>query len=711
MPQKTKRKPKPKPKKPAKSKGYAGYKNQQAQISRERSETGRDIGPLREKANPKREKACRLDLKLFIETYLPDLFPLAWCQDHLDAIAKLQGCILRGDQYAFAMPRGSGKTTLSIAAALWAIVYGHRRYLMLIGATDEKAEILLSGVKAAIETNDVLAEDFPEVCDPVRRLERIANRAHGQLLDGQPTRLTWTSDEIAIATIEGSVASGSVMRAAGLTGSSLRGPVKYLSDGTAIRPDVAILDDPQTDESSISVTQNAQRTRLINGAVLGMAGPKRKIAVVMPCTVISPGDMVERFLDREKNPQWQGSRTKMLLSFPKNEQWWDKYRELRKTSLQAGNGGKEATELYKAEQAIADEGAVAAWPERFVDGTISAIQTAMNIWIDNPRAFMAEYQNDPMSDDPSSDLVELNAEELQKKINQVPRLHVPRECGRVTAFIDVQQQILFYAVCAWDERFGGAVIDYGAYPEQNRAYFTAADARPSLADRYPGMQTAAAIYAGLTDLSNYLLTRVYSQMETKASLKIERLLIDARYETDTVCKAIRQSPFNSLIFPAQGFGITAAKVPFSECPLKPGQRRGRNWILAAPEASRGRVVKVDSNLWKSFTRERLAAPMGEAGCLSLFGSRQADHQLLSEHLTTEFRTITSGRGRTLEEWAMRPGRNENHWWDCIVGNAVAASVQGLVWNPSGSAVPIVVKRKKNIEELWKEAQARQGATA
>lgn len=671
---------------------------------------GREIGPLPDVVDPERREACRYSLRLFIETYLKDRFPLNWCDDHLKAIERLEGCILRGDRYAFAMPRGAGKTSLCIAASIWATFYGHRRYVFLVGATDQKGEALLDGVKKACEMNDLLFEDFPAICFPVRALNRIAHRAAGQTLDGESTMIEWTSNKVSFAWIPGrSEASGALILSAGLTGSALRGPVLFLPSGEAVRPDLVLLDDPQTDESAISTTQNAYRERLIKGTVLGMAGPKKKIAVVMPCTVIAPGDLAERFLDRERNPQWQGFRTKMLYSMPTNEKWWDNYRQVRKESLQAGHGGREATELYEREREIADEGAVAAWPERFEDGTVSAIQTAMNFWIDNPRQFFAEYQNEPLSDDPLNDLTELDADTICKKLTQVSRHQVPRDCGRLTAFIDVQQQILFYAVVAWDEKYGGSVIDYGAFPEQNRAYFTAADARPTLSDTFPGMQTAAAIYAGLSALSNTLLTREYVQAETGATLKIERLLVDARYETDTVCKMVRQSPFNALMHPAQGFGITAAKMPVSEWPKKTGDRRGVNWVLRAPAASRGRVVQVDTNLWKSFTRERLAAPMGATGCLMLFGNRQSDHQLFSEHMTAEYRTITSGRGRTLEEWAPRPGRKENHWWDCVVGCAVAASVQGLVWNVSGSPMPKREKKKVDIEQLWKEAERAQGA--
>ena len=39
---------------------------------------------------------------------------------------------------------------------------------------------------------------------------------------------------------------------------------------------------------------------------------------------------------------------------------------------------------------------------------------------------------------------------------------------------------------------------------------------------------------------------------------------------------------------------------------------------------------------------------------------------------------TEGRGRTVDEWKLRAAAVDNHWLDCLVGCAVAASVQGAV---------------------------------
>ena len=89
-----------------------------------------------------------------------------------------------------------------------------------------------------------------------------------------------------------------------------------------------------------------------------------------------------------------------------------------------------------------------------------------------------------------------------------------------------------------------------------------------------------------------------------------------------------------------------------------------------------RHVVFDTNYWKSFVHARLAVSMGGRGCLSLFGDTSDHHRMFAEHLTAEYRVKTEGRGRTVDEWKLRPERGDNHWFDCLVGCAAAASLQG-----------------------------------
>ena len=104
---------------------------------------------------------------------------------------------------------------------------------------------------------------------------------------------------------------------------------------------------------------------------------------------------------------------------------------------------------------------------------------------------------------------------------------------------------------------------------------------------------------------------------------------------------------------------------------------GHNWRMPTIKGRRAiRHVVFDANYWKSFIYARLDVAMGDPGGLSLFGDRAELHRLFIEHLLSEYRVKTEGRGRVVDEWKQRPERSDNHWWDGIVGCAVAASMLG-----------------------------------
>ena len=353
--------------------GYEAHKERAAQRNREMSLLGRDIGELPAVVDPERKAKAERDFRYFCEQYFPQTFHLAWSPDHLKVIAKIEQAVLEGGLFAMAMPRGSGKTSLCETACLWALLYGHREFVALIGSDEEHAANMLDSIKAELENNEALLEDFPEVVYPIRCLEGIHQRAGGQLYQGRQTHIGWTAREIVLPTIPGSKASGGIIRVAGITG-RIRGMKYKRPDGRSVRPSLVLIDDPQTDESARSPSQCATRERILAGAILGLAGPGRKIAGLMTVTVVRPDDMADRILDRDKHPQWQGERTKMVYAFPTNEALWAKYAEIRAEGLRNDQGIAAATEFYRQHREAMDEGAVVAWPQRYNPDELSAIQ-------------------------------------------------------------------------------------------------------------------------------------------------------------------------------------------------------------------------------------------------------------------------------------------------------------------------------------------------
>jgi len=654
---------------------YAAIKERARARGAAASLAGRDIGPLPRVAHPKLKKRATTDFRFFCEHYFPSTFTLAFSADHLRVIAKIEEAVLRGGLFAMAMPRGTGKTSLCECACLWAALFGHREFVALIGASKDAALEMIESIKSELQDNDLLAEDFPEVCYPIGRLEGIANRCAGQLHLGRRTTIGWTRQAIVLPTIAGSKASGAILRVAGITG-RIRGMKFKRADGESVRPSLVIVDDPQTDESARSLSQRESRRRILAGAILGLAGPGKKIAGVMPCTVICADDVADEFLDRQKHPEWQGERTKMVYAFPADEKLWEQYAEIRAEGLRWGRGLAEATDFYRQRQSEMDAGAVVAWPERFEPDEISAVQHAMNLKLRDERAFFAEYQNEPLPE--QAEIQDLSADGIAGKFNRLKRCEVPLGASGLTAFIDVQQALLFYLVVAWEPDFTGYVVDYGVYPKQKRNYFTLRDAHPTLAAVAPAAGLEGSIYAGLETLTGELLGREWKR-DDGAVMRIERCLIDANWgqSTDVVYQFCRQSKYAAVLTPSHGRYVGASSIPFSDYKKKQADRLGHNWRIPSIRGKRAvRHVLYDTNYWKSFVYARLAVAMGDRGCLSLFGDKPALHRLLAEHLTAEYRVKTEARGRTVDEWKTRGPGLDNHWFDCLVGAAVAASMQG-----------------------------------
>lgn len=658
------------------ARSYEDRRNAERDRQAEQSLAGRDIGPLPEVVNPDRKAACERNFQLFCESYFPETYALAWSPDHLKVIEKIETAVLRGGLFALALPRGSGKTTITESAALWSMLYGHREFVVLIGATESAALELLDSLKTELEVNERLAEDFPEVCYPVAQLEGIANRCAGQLYKGERTRITWTSNEIVLPTVEGSKASGIIVRVAGITG-RIRGMKFKRSDGRSVRPSLVIIDDPQTSESAGSLEQTRKRVRVLAGDILGLAGPGQKISGIMPCTIIRPGDMADIILNRNTHPDWNGEKTRMVYRFPTNMKLWEEYAEIRAEALRTEGNFQKATEFYLANREAMDAGAEVSWEARFNHDEVSALQHAMNLKFQDEAAFQSEYQNDPLPDDTADDSL-LSVDGICAKINGLARRRVPLKCDRLTMFVDVQKALLFYVVIAWAEDFTGAVIDYGSWPDQHRHEYSLADANPSIQTLFPKAGFEGALYAALSALTDECLGREWER-EDGAVLKIERALVDANWgqSTDVVYQFCRQSSHAGVILPSHGRYVGASSKPMTEYRKQQGDRLGFNWMIPNVAGKRAiRHVIYDTNYWKSFIHARLAVPVGDKGSLTLYGRIPGAHQLFAEHLTAEYRVKTQGRGRTVDEWKLKPQSHDNHFLDCVAGCAVCGSMLG-----------------------------------
>ncbi len=676
---------------------YAKRKERVAARDRAESAAGKDIGDLPPVKNVRRRNNCERDLLKYLLTYHRESFALDFSQDQLDFIDAIQSAVLNGGARAQAMPRGSGKTTIILCACSWAIAYGHRRFVVLIGSEQEAADELTDDVRIIWETNDLLAEDFPEIAMPIRALEGVVNRAKAQTCNGRQTFMRWSGSKLVFPTVlvrpqdvrarpkakpndVGLVptrASGAVLRARGLL-ARLRGMKSTTPAGDTIRPDLVLVEDFQTDASAASDTQCAKREKTIAGAVLGLAGPGKRIAAFATCTVIRLGDSADRILNRKLYPKWKGRRCRLVDAWPTGEEaikHWEKYQEIRQGELEAGEDEHpKATAYYKKHRKAMDAGASVPWAARHFPHELSAVEHAHNLRHDNPDTFDAEYQNEPADTTKSAtDLVVLTSDE--HCLNSAPskRREVPIDAQWLTVGIDVQKTALYYAVVAVDANFGGVVVDYGVWPEQSSHYFRLEELERTLQKTTGIANEGAAIRAGLDELTQYLESQSYTR-EDGLKMSIDRGLVDAGYATQSIYAWGKGT--HRPYLPSMGFGVGAKQKAWDTHKRQRGERVGHCWRI--PSAAKTAGVKradIDTNSWKTVLLPRFALPAGEPGRWQLFKRPPVMHRLIADHLASEYAVKTEGRGRELYEWDRRPN-SENHLLDAVLYAAVAANMAG-----------------------------------
>ncbi len=651
---------------------YAAHRERARVRQQAASRSGRDIAPLPEVVNPSRRKRAEKSLKVFCKQYLANTFNLPWSEEHLLVIQKIEQAVSNGGLFALAMPRGSGKTSLCLAGALWAWLSGRCRFVLLVAANDRLAAELLESIKNELEGNDLLLGDFPEVVYPFRKLEGISSRCRGQLFQGKRTYIGWGKRHVVAPWIPGSKAAGSVIQSSGIE-ACLRGTRHTCPDGTVIRPDLVLLDDPQTDESAKSPAQTYARERLIVGAILGLSGPDKRLAAICPCTIICPGDLADRLTDPKVYPEWQGVRTKMLISFPDNMEIWDEYNEQRILSLSKYGDLRLANAFYRKHRKELDKGAVVSWKHRKTKDEVSAIQHAMNLYFRDQQAFWAEYQNEPKVDDIRA-RYRWSASEIASRMGETERGVVPDSVA-LTCGVDVQERLLYWVVVAWNEKGGGVVIDYGTTPRLRRNYFVLRDIRKTLAQHYKVTSLGDGVLSALKEFGADVISRAW-QDEHGAQHSISLTLVDAGWgaATEYVHACSRQQPWAGRVMPCYGRFVGASRKPISEYKRKRGERSGQEWIITTNHQRKTRYVLFDANYWKTWIADRLQVPVNDRGALLLYKANALEHRLLADHTTAEYATLVEADGRQVVEWNLRPEHPDNHFWDCLVMAAVAASI-------------------------------------
>ncbi len=133
----------------------------------------------------------------------------------------------------------------------------------------------------------------------------------------------------------------------------------------------------------------------------------------------------------------------------------------------------------------------------------------MNKYFENEWAFMSEFQQEPKTVDLGDE--QLTPAHIFAKLNNRPRFEVPIAANKVTAFVDVQKEALYYVVCAWTDDFSGQLLDYGTFPKQRRLHFESNALNPKLSDVFPRDGLEARLRKAFEIWSETVLGREYKR--------------------------------------------------------------------------------------------------------------------------------------------------------------------------------------------------------
>lgn len=608
-----------------------------------------------------------------------DPFWYAFTSQQREMIAAIRQAILHGGDQALAASRGEGKTTICERLLLKYTLQGVVGFSVLFAATGSAAANSLESIKLAIEENPLLLADYPEVCVPVQALENTPNRAHymtvtgtrmdnGEAYTRQPAKFTWCGQEIVFPNVPGAPAARAIIATRGLD-AAVRGLKKK-----GRRPHVAVIDDPDTEETARSEEQAKKLEDRIDKAIAGLGGQQRTIARVMLTTLQNRTCVSYRFTDPTQKPSWQGRRFRFLVKPPERADLWEEYVQMRINDW--ANGTDLATEFYLERREQMDAGAEVANPNRFTSSQVSSLQFYFDqVARIGAEAVATEYDNDPPEE---SGPIEsgITPHRVQRQLSGYPRCVVPPDCVVLTQGIDCQKLGLYWVVRAWRSDGTGFVIDYNFTPTFGTTYGS-----DEGVDR--------AIYRAILAHMEFIRQDRYYSPRGEV-LPISLTVVDAGYMTNAVYQACKDVGLG--ILPGMGYGKSGgcARPNFT-----PGREQrdgfipGDGWNVV--EVNRNEWpglwrVDMDADRWKTWEHDRWMTDPSKPGTMLLFGEKgdnpkrlsqdEKDHMTYAKHITAEVETEEFVRGVLVRKWTNKHGR-PNHYFDASYMSCVAANIKGV----------------------------------
>jgi len=300
------------------------------------------------------------DIELFAKVYFPKYFDRPFGEFHRGLFKELKYMLSNsGLIEAFGLPREHGKSTInSFLFPLYATLYDKSQFTLIISATEQIALPFLDMIKAELENNELIKEDF-----------------------GVSKGNRWNNNEIWIKTQSG---IDSCICIRGIDG-SLRG-IHYKH----YRPTLVLLDDLLKDDTAKSETKREAVKNTFTDVVIPIGTKETNILIVG--TVLHEEDLMSELLKGQISGV-RSIRKSAIISWSSREDLWEQWEKLY-NNLADENRIETAKAYFNHKKAEMLKGVSILWNEYLDYYYLMCKKQAMG-----DRSFFKEMQNDPRSSD------------------------------------------------------------------------------------------------------------------------------------------------------------------------------------------------------------------------------------------------------------------------------------------------------------------------
>ena len=616
--------------------------------------------------HPLVKELCRRDLALFGWIYCRQILRHKPSKEIREGLVKdVQDMILNGGKAVKMYGRGTGKTTwIAHIAPVWAVLYGHRRYIVEIAATAKLAKKNLKTVKRLLSRSPRLAADFPEVVVPVRAIGDVSQRSASQTYQGTPTDIEWAADQIVLPMLRGDdgeplgAGCGAVIGSVGIGGA-----VRGANEGGQ-RPDFLVFDDPQTKKIAHSPALTEDVIAYIHQDALQLAGHDRVLSAFVTITPQCYGDVATELTSQSKHPEWSVTVEPFVSrKCPK----WDELliafvREYVEDAVNHDYRFSRSRAWYLANREAFSEVRVIDPLQFDPKAEVDAVHHVLNLRASlGETAFNAEIMMEVA--DVDSEL-SITADKVAAAVNGAPRGVCPPGTDTAVAFCDVnimRGRGLSWAVCAFGPGRVAAVVAYGRYPERG------ALVAPNASDLARNRAVAAGIRAVTETIASLRLRDAKGRKMSVRALGFDRgYLPSVVHRALYVIRKTRPLPFNLVAvrgFPWNKFGTRAKDM----------LRRGDH--VFATRSQYGEYLAEMAPYWREVMQSGFLETPLMPGSLSLYGNEPSRHfefasEVCAEKLVRKYVVESRGKSETAWDWV---ATGENHYCDVLTGCFAVAS--------------------------------------